>query len=531
MKSFAVAIGTTILATSLVLSAPPAEAATPKCFGKKATFVGTSKDDVLRGTDKADVIVGRAGDDDIVGFDGKDLICGGKGADLVRGSKGADAIDGGTGGDHVGGGNSRDDLIGGPGDDLIDGGNSVDLATFESSRAAVHIDLDEGTSVGEGRDRLKAIESLRGSRFDDQITGDAQSNRIHGGPGDDELFGGNGADSLSGDDDSDTLDGGHGLDQLQGDKGPDALVGGKGGDYLSDKQGQNAFEGGPGTDQLLPGPGDDALTGGIGEDLVTFNPTHDFEASLTKGMASGDGNDSLAGIEDLMADGSHDVTLEGDDGNNALNAGTPEGSTSTVHGLDGDDDITLEPVANKGEAGDSNLFGGAGADVIEGGCQHRKGGRDHLEGGGGRDHLDGGCGIDEVLGGAGRDVLVGTGDKGADTLDGGGGFDIATFKQWGEHVVADLTAGTARVFFADAAPGATSELIGIEGLKGNAYGGDTLTGDDANNKIDGLGGADVIKGKDGDDRLDGGRGKDRINGGGGVDHCADAEHASNCEKT
>jgi Ca2+-binding RTX toxin-like protein len=531
MKRFTVAVVTSLIGTALVLVAAPAQAATPKCLGKKATFVGTKNDDVLRGTDKADVIVGRGGDDDIVGFDGKDLICGGAGADLVRGSKGADEIDGGAGGDHVGGGNSRDHLVGGPGDDVLDGGESFDEATFEGARAAVHVDLEEGTSVGEGRDRLRAIESVRGSRFDDQVTGDDQTNRIHGGPGEDELFGGKGADSLSGDDDSDTLDGGHGSDQLQGDKGPDALVGGKGGDYLSDTKGQNAFEGGAGTDQLLPGPGDDALTGGKGEDLVTFNPTAAFEASLTDGTSTGDGTDSLAGIENLQADGTRDVTLEGDGDDNSLIAGTPEGSTSTVHGLGGDDDITLEPVANKGEAGDSNLFGGAGNDVVEGGCQHKKGGRDHLEGGGGRDHLDPGCGIDEVLGGAGRDILLGTGDQGADTLAGGTGFDIASFRQWGDHVVADLVEGTARVFFADAGPGARTELSGIEGLKGNRAGGDTLTGDDSANKIEGLGGPDVIKGLAGDDRLNGGRGNDRINGGGGQDTCTDAEHASNCEKT
>jgi Ca2+-binding RTX toxin-like protein len=135
------------------------------------------------------------------------------------------------------------------------------------------------------------------------------------------------------------------------------------------------------------------------------------------------------------------------------------------------------------------------------------------------------------MGGAGRDVLRGTGDRGIDTLDGGAGFDFATFKLWGDHVVADLAEGTARVHFDGGRTGAPNELVNIEGLKGNPHGGDTLGGDDAANQIGGLGGADVIRGRGGDDRLDGGRGRDRANGGGGVDHCSDVEHASNCEKT
>ena len=531
MKSFRVIAVTFLLASAVVAGVAPARAAGDKCFGEKATVVGTRNDDVLHGTDEADVIVGRGGDDDIVGFDGKDLICGGEGADLVRGSAGRDAIDGEEGDDHAGGGAGRDAIIGGPGDDTLEGGESFDRVSFESAAAAVHVDLEEGTSVGQGRDFLKEIEGVRGSRFDDQVTGDAQANRFHGGPGEDELFGGKGPDALSGDDDADTLDGGNGLDQVRGDKGGDALVGGKGGDYLNDTQGQNAFKAGPGTDQLAPGPGDDALSGGKGEDLVSFNPKADFEASLTSGDATGDGNDTLAGIEDLQADGSGDVILEGDDGDNALTAGTPQGSTSTVHGLDGDDELTVEPVASKGEAGDSMFFGGPGDDILAGGCQHKKGGRDRLDGGEGRDRLDGGCGTDELDGGPGRDELRGTGDRGRDTLDGGAGFDLATFKLWGDHVVADLAQGTATVHFDGGRSGAPNELVNIEGLEGNPHGDDTLSGDDAANKIVGAGGDDVLKGRGGDDTLDGGRGNDRANGGGGTDHCRDVEHASNCEKT
>jgi Ca2+-binding RTX toxin-like protein len=264
--------------------------------------------------------------------------------------------------------------------------------------------------------------------------------------------------------------------------------------------------------------------------MANFAATADFEASLVTNTASGDGDDELAGLEGLRANSTQDLTIEGNDGNNILIAGVPEGHTSTVRGLEGNDHITVEPVADKGEAGDSMLLGGAGADLIDGGCQSLKGGRDRIEGGGGRDRLDGGCGVDELLGGAGHDTLQATGDKGRDMLDGGGGFDFAAFKEWGNRVVADLTKGEARVHYPGDKVSGLISLTEIEGLKGGSQpGNDTLIGDDGPNRILGLGGDDTIKGKGGDDKLDGGNGRDRLNGGGGRDRCSAAERRRGCE--
>ena len=67
---------------------PSASAAPPRCFGERATIVGTGGADVLVGTDRADVIVGRGGDDTIRGKDRADLICAGGGDDLVKGGDG-----------------------------------------------------------------------------------------------------------------------------------------------------------------------------------------------------------------------------------------------------------------------------------------------------------------------------------------------------------------------------------------------------------------------------------------------------------
>jgi len=64
--------------------------AAPRCFGKAATRVGTSKRDVIRGTRKRDVIVGLGGPDTLIGRGGPDLLCGNKGRDKLRGGPGRD---------------------------------------------------------------------------------------------------------------------------------------------------------------------------------------------------------------------------------------------------------------------------------------------------------------------------------------------------------------------------------------------------------------------------------------------------------
>jgi len=70
-----------------VISAPLSAAGDPlRCWGERATIVGTTGDDTLNGTAKLDVIVGREGNDKIYGSGGPDLICGGPGADSINGA-------------------------------------------------------------------------------------------------------------------------------------------------------------------------------------------------------------------------------------------------------------------------------------------------------------------------------------------------------------------------------------------------------------------------------------------------------------
>ncbi len=168
------------------------------CFGRAATIVGTSTDDVLIGTAGADVIVAYSGDDVVYGKGGADRICLGPGDDYGNGGKRGDRIDGSWG------------------DDTIDGANGTD--------------------------------TLRGSGGRDTISGNAHNDVIYGGAGRDTLGGGPDNDAVYGEGGSDLLFGWTGADRLVGGSGGDSVDGGFGNDRLSGGSGTDSCEGGPGTD-------------------------------------------------------------------------------------------------------------------------------------------------------------------------------------------------------------------------------------------------------------------------------------------
>lgn len=145
-------ITATVIAASIAalvmipLAAQAASAATPKCFGQKATIVGTRGDDVIKGTPRADVIVARGGNDVISGGGGKDRICGGGGADRIGGGVGADWINGGWGNDtlvgykgddKILGMQGHDTLRGSYGNDRLNGGDGTDRCVQNEGTGAI----------------------------------------------------------------------------------------------------------------------------------------------------------------------------------------------------------------------------------------------------------------------------------------------------------------------------------------------------------------------------------------------------------
>jgi Ca2+-binding RTX toxin-like protein len=231
----------------------------------------------------------------------------------------------------------------------------------------------------------------------------------------------------------DVIKGLGGNDFICGFGGNDKIIGGSGADTLSGDAGNDSVSGGSGNDFLIGRGGNDTLNGGDGFDLASFfTAPGPVTADLTKGTATGEGNDTLVSISDLEGS-KFDDTLTGDSGENFfypgqgndaidggdgltdrviyfsapgpvnvdLSAGTATGEgTDTLanieeaEGSNHDDTIT-------GNTGPNVLIGNGGNDTINGGD-----GDDTLKGGDGDDHLDGGVGTDALDGGNGTDTCV-----------------------------------------------------------------------------------------------------------------------------
>lgn len=364
-----VAVSTVALVVVFLVLPHAANAATPRCFGKRATIVGTARADVLKGTSRPDVIVGLAGNDVLKGLGANDRICGGKGNDTLVGGGGDDLLAGDQGQDKVAGGaGDFDFLVGGPGGDTLSGGAGIaDMAGYFGAPGPVTVDLAAGTATGDGSDTLTDVEDVDGSRFDDVITGNTASNF---------LFGEAGNDTLSG-----------------GDGDFDGLIGGGGGD---------------------------SLDGAAGEDFASFFfSSAGITVNLTTGTATGEGTDTLASIEDV--EGSrHDDNFTGDAGPNVF---WPALGNDVIDGRSGTDTVSYEFAQSAVTANlATGTASGEGTDTLNG-MENLNGSRlnDNLTGDAGSNVLRGLAGDDTLSGGDGDDTLIG--GEGADTLDGGNGSD------------------------------------------------------------------------------------------------------------
>jgi Ca2+-binding RTX toxin-like protein len=342
---------------------------------------GSAFDDKLTGNDGANVLNGYLGNDTIVGGNGNDMLIGGRGSDSMDGGAGIDTayytnssagvtvnlgtnintggeaggdsltnierivgssftdsltgdfqenVLSGLGGDDIlNGGAGNDIVVGGAGADALNGGTGIDVANYETSSAAVTVDLDAGTGIGgdaEG-DTLVGIEALSGSGSGDILTGNGGFNDLRGNGGNDVLDGAGGADDLRGGAGADTLNGGAGIDtayyfesnagvtvnlvtgagfgghaqsdllidieNVAGSKFNDSLVGTDAGNILRGYAGNDTLRGGGGADQLVGDAGADKfvyVSAGDSNSVTGVDLIHDF------GSDQGDRVD-LSGID------------------------------------------------------------------------------------------------------------------------------------------------------------------------------------------------------------------------------------------
>ncbi|MDF1734251.1 MAG: VWA domain-containing protein [Minwuia sp.] len=484
-----------------------------------------------------------AGNDVIGGGAGNDTLSGNGGNDLIQGNDGDDLLFGGAADDILQGNDGDDTLSGGLGDDNLDGGAGVDTADFSNAAQGMRLALGTSSAItrapdvtGEGQDSLAGIENLIGSDFDDIVTGDLQANLILGGAGSDDILGAGGADTIFGEAGDDFVEGGDGDDQVFGGAGNDLLVGEDeivvpGGNGST--PGDDTLDGGDGDDTLDGGAGNDHLIGGTGFDLADYVSSPDaVAADLVTGQVTGEGTDTLSGIEavsgsalgDLLAGDGVANLLQGNDGNDTLSGGggddtldggadtdTADFSSSfigvdvdlvagTASGQGNDTLIGIENVVGTvdadtltGNAAANRLEGGAAQDILAGGD-----GNDTLVGGDGSDLLSGGSGDDQQFGGSGDDEFAGS--PGNDLIDGGVGTDILNHGLSTGAVQVDLAQGTASGQGSDT-------LVSIEQVFGSGFG-DLLRGS---------AGGELLSGGDGDDTLSGGFGDDTLAGGTGTD--------------
>ena len=305
-----------------------AMAAERQCHGREATLVGTESRDRLRGSSGPDVIVGLGASVVILGGGGKDILCGNGGNDRIEGLRGSDRLVGGSGSDTLlgddpfdpsGGDDSlegrrgADHLIGDYGDDTLRGGAGVsdELAMLYGDPV---IDLRDGLSTGQGRDRLGGIEDVGLFGTSGEVAGNGRSNELS------------------------VIDAG--LAKLRGRGGNDSLSG-------AHNPG-NVLRGNKGNDVLFPNPfREDITDGGQGADTIYLRHSSCCAPPLVVDLT----DPWLISIENVIGSRFAD-TIHGSDVANSIKGGR---GNDSLFGRDGND--TLD-----GGPGDNAIDGGIGTD-------------------------------------------------------------------------------------------------------------------------------------------------------------------------
>jgi Ca2+-binding RTX toxin-like protein len=494
--------------------------------------------DLLDGGAGADRVLGEGEGDTLTGAGGGDDLFGGGAPDNLDGEDGNDRLDGGEGNDLEEGGQGDDAFDQGPGSnggDTLDGSGGFDVAAYDLRQGNLTIQVGAAGGdgeAGEGDDVRGTVEAVLGGSGDDSLVGaDLTDNVLRGGAGTDAIAGGTGDDLIDGDAGSDDLDGeggedtvsffgapavsvnlltgqatGDGADALanlenaEGGSHGDTLIGhatgntltGRGGaDSLDGGGGGDEVEGGEGSDTLAGGPGNDAFRGGGGADTASYaGSAVSVTVNLRAGIGTGEGTDSLHGVENAVGSEAGDSLTGSDQGNLIIGAG----GRDAIFGLDGDDDL-------RGSAGD-----------------------DAIDGDGGKDVIAGGDGNDSQVGSNGADLFregEQPGSNGSDQLSGGSGRDMVSYggRRKGVRVSLGAAKGDGQKGEGDRIGGDVEQARGTgrRDILVGSGGKNTLLGGGGNDLLQGRGGIDRLVGSSGNDRLDGGPGNDVCRGGGGKD--------------
>lgn len=218
---------------------------------------------------------------------------------------------------------------------------------------------------------------------------------------------------FDGGDGNDTIVGGNGTDELHGGEGNDTMQGFEGTDELHGEGGDDSVSGGKEEPETNVA---DIVDGGPGLDSIPdvdadYNRGYDDDVSVTLDGVANDGeageNDNVIAVEQLLISANRATIV----GSEAAEQFTVDANSSSVKGMGGND----------------RLIAWDGADALEGGD-----GDDFLVGGFGNDVLDGGAGVDQFNGDRTESNVIAIGndqirarDGNAEQIDCGIGSDTA----------------------------------------------------------------------------------------------------------
>lgn len=463
-----------------------------------------------------------------------------------------------------------DTFVSGDGADTFNGGPGVDTASFIASPVGITADLAAGTATGQGNDILTDVQNVIGSNHDDTIVGSAIDNPIlNGADGNDTINGGDGADGILGGTDGPDADTSGGDDLLAGDAGADTVDGEDGDDTVDEGAAAN------GGDVLNGGTGDEVAGDTLDHSARTAGVTVNANDGLANDGATGELDNVGCTFENYLGSSVADTYVgcnatgetftpgAGDDSVNGgggfdyldlsdaagpalfdLVAGTATGNgTDTFSLVEGFIGTAADDVLSGDSTtvlacplGGFDFFGGDGIDLIDGSTATGAicldlallgTGRDveNANGGAGDDTLLGNNVANRLLGNDGFDVISGfeandyiEGGTGNDTLAGGIGGDTLSYKGSADGMLVDAQLGFTEGI---GGPGDGEDSIaGFEIFLGSAFGDDITGGQtdaDANLRVKGRGGDDIITGTNSADTLTGAGGDDVIRSGGGDD--------------
>jgi Ca2+-binding RTX toxin-like protein len=249
------------------------------------------------------------------------------------------------------------------GNDVINGGQGYDRADYTSAKVAVTVNLATGSAsdgLG-GTDTLISIEGVRGSAYNDTLTGsNALFESFEGREGDDMINGAGGIDrvdyyrAISGV--TVNLSTGSASD---GYGGTDTLLniedvrGSQFADYIIGNGGNNILDGSLGEDLLIGGAGNDIYYVDNASDLIieeSAEGTDTVQSSVTFYLAANVERLTLTGTSAIEGYGNTlNNTITGNSGNNILDGGA---GVDTLIGGAGNDTLT------GGEGADYFVFNG-----------------------------------------------------------------------------------------------------------------------------------------------------------------------------